>query len=367
MKDLKPYLERLNNGEALEAVQADFVKDFADVSAAEIVAGEEALIAEGADPNQLTRLCDVHSAMFHGDQNEEELPLAKNATTKGHPLYILSKENDEILKRLDQVMDTIRNHGDVVDALEQLLPVNDHYDKKDELLLSTLLYHNVTGPSNVMWNVDGEIRKTLKKLVLSEDKPETIEVIMLVNRMKEMIFKENRILFPLTEAHFTKEEWTSITHDMDRFGYAYISERPYVLDDEPKQTNNGFGLSMDDARITLPTGSMTLKELATILDALPLELTFIDKNNLNRYFSSDSSLFPRPLTALNHPVFDCHPPKVIPVVKKVIGQLKSGEKDVVSFTAMKKGHKVHVRYLALRHEGEYLGVLEAVERLDDLD
>ena len=74
MKDLKPYLERLNNGEALEAVQADFVKDFADVSAAEIVAGEEALIAEGADPNQLTRLCDVHSAMFHGDQNEEELP-----------------------------------------------------------------------------------------------------------------------------------------------------------------------------------------------------------------------------------------------------------------------------------------------------
>jgi DUF438 domain-containing protein len=152
---------------------------------------------------------------------------------------------------------------------------------------------------------------------------------------------------------------------MDRFGYCYISERPYVLDAPQKKST--LGVSMDDARITLPTGSMTVKELAAILDTLPFELTFIDKDNTNRYFSSDSTLFPRPMTALNHPVFDCHPPKVIPIVKKVINQLKSGEKDVISFTAMKKGHKVHVRYMALRHEGEYLGVLEVVEPLDDLD
>ena len=70
------------------------------------------------------------------------------------------------------------------------------------------------------------------------------------------------------------------------------------------------------------------------------------------------------LRAAGHSVYDCHPPKVVPMVKGLIEKLRSGEKDSLGFETVKKGKKARVRYLAVRdREGAYLGTLEVVEEL----
>jgi DUF438 domain-containing protein len=123
---------------------------------------------------------------------------------------------------------------------------------------------------------------------------------------------------------------------------------------------------LDEAHLHLPGGELTLKELAGILKTLPLELTFIDRDNVARYFK-DGELFPRPTSELGHDVFDCHPPKARPIVETVLDELRSGKQDSVSFVADKHGRKAYVRYLAVRgQQGEYLGTLEAVEDISEI-
>ncbi len=128
------------------------------------------------------------------------------------------------------------------------------------------------------------------------------------------------------------------------------------------------GSDQEDGTIRMAGGSLTKEQLEGILRVLPLELTFIDDNNINRYFSENSELLPRPMSALGHSVFDCHPAQAQAMVERVIGQLKSGEKDRLSMRAVKRGKKAMVSYIAVRDaEGKYLGVLETVQDLSSFE
>jgi DUF438 domain-containing protein len=176
--------------------------------------------------------------------------------------------------------------------------------------------------------------------------------------MKEMRFKEEKILFPLAEKKFTAEEWQDIYADLSRFGYAWLDEVPVWKQAVKKQICPG----MENGRILLSTGQITVKELEGILNTIPLELTFINAKDENAYFSKEGNLFPRALSALGHQVYECHPSKAVPMVRNVISQLRSGDKNEISFITAKKGRNVFVRYLAVKdEEGNYLGTLEAVE------
>ena len=76
MKDrvevLKSYLQRLGKGESLESVRADFVKEFAEVDATEIMKAEQQMMKEGTPITEVQKLCDVHAALFHGMTQEEK-------------------------------------------------------------------------------------------------------------------------------------------------------------------------------------------------------------------------------------------------------------------------------------------------------
>lgn len=409
---LKAYIERLNRGESLEDVQKDFRDSFGSVDAADIVEAEKKMIQGGTPVAQVQKLCDLHSALFHGNtrrerisnaenavarslrmkkalertpQDASSMPSAESAQIKGHPLNILSRENDEFLKRLDTLQSLLRQKADaraVLESLKDLSESGAHYDKKDELILPPLKRHGVQGPADVMWNVDGELRKAGKDAVLKLEKvadssdqavPQelTEEIKKFATRMKEMIFKEDKILFPLAEKNFTADEWQMIDRDMPRFGYAWIKDIPkWDGAEKPGKENPSVVLpdgSAQQAEIKLPGGTLSLSELEGIFRTLPAELTFIDAGDTNRYFSEDSSLFPRAMSALGHSVYECHPPRAVPVVRNVIGQLRSGEKDVISFVTNKHGRKAFVRYMAVRSgEGEYLGTLEVVEDITDI-
>ena len=115
----------------------------------------------------------------------------------------------------------------------------------------------------------------------------------------------------------------------------------------------------------MPGGHLTLAQLTAMLNTLPLEITFVDADNINRYFNEGPKVFKRPSMAINREVFTCHPPKIEPMVRSIIEDLRSGRRDQVPMWLEKNGHATLVNYMAVRDgDGNYVGTVEVVQDME---
>lgn len=352
---LKSYIERVSKGEDLEAVRSDFVKNFKDVSSKEIVAAEESLIKSGLPLEKVQKLCDIHSALFHESNiiDESQKDLEK---IPGHPLNILSLEN----KKIKSLADGVKDGEDKLKKISDLLKINSHYGKKAGLIYPLLkTKYKISGPSDVMWTVDDEIRRDLSKIIKANSyNPEDLNKIL--DSVYEMIYKEENILFPLLKENFTGEEWNKIYGDLGEYGLDLVDELPLWKDYKPKEISPKEKIS--SGSLDFETGSLKLNEAMQILRTLDAELTFIDKDDLVRFYSEgEDKIFPRPKSCLNRDVTSCHPPKVVPMVKSLLDDFKNKRKDRLVVCRNIKGKKILVKYLAVYEDGEYIGTLETVE------
>ncbi len=352
---LKSYIERVSKGEDLEAVRSDFVKNFKDVSSNEIVAAEESLIKSGLPLEKVQKLCDIHSALFHESNiiDESQKDLEK---IPGHPLNILSLEN----KKIKSLADGVKEGEDKLKKISDLLKINSHYGKKAGLIYPLLkTKYNISGPSDVMWAVDDEIRRDLSKIIKANSYNQE-ELNKILDRVYEMIYKEESILFPLLKENFTEEEWNKIYGDLGEYGLDLVGELPLWKDYKPKEISPKEKIS--SGSLDFETGSLKLNEAMQILRTLDAELTFIDKDDLVRFYSEgEDKIFPRPKSCLNRDVTSCHPPKVVPMVKSLLDDFKNKRKDRLVVCRNIKGKKILVKYLAVYEDGEYIGTLETVE------
>ena len=110
------------------------------------------------------------------------------------------------------------------------------------------------------------------------------------------------------------------------------------------------------------------EKLETILDALPVEVSFVDENDAVRYYSKgDKRIFKRTPAVIGRKVRDCHPPKSLHKVEQVISDLKSGKRDAAEFWIDLGGRKIYIRYFAVRDkDGKYLGTLEVTQDITDI-
>lgn len=352
---LKSYIERLSKGEDLEAVRSDFVKNFKDVSSKEIVHAEQELIMSGLPLEKVQKLCDIHSALFHESNivDESQKDLEK---IPGHPLNILSLEN----KKIKFLADEVKNSEDKLAKIRDLLKINSHYGKKAGLIYPLLkTKYNVSGPSDVMWAVDDEIRSDLSRIVKTNSYDEE-SLNKLLDRVYEMIYKEENILFPLLKENFTEEEWNKIYGDFEEYGLDLLDDVPLWKDYKPKEI---LPEEVSCGSLEFETGSLKIKEALQIFRTLDAELTFIDKDDFVRYYSEGKDkIFPRPKSCLNRDVASCHPPKVVPMVKSLLDDFKSKKRDRLVVCRDIKGKKILVKYLAVYDEaGAYMGTLETVE------
>ena len=108
--------------------------------------------------------------------------------------------------------------------------------------------------------------------------------------------------------------------------------------------------------------------LEAILDALPVEVSFVDDADTVRYYSKgDKRIFRRTPAVIGRKVQDCHPPKSLHKVEQVISDLKSGKRDVAEFWIDLNGRKIYIRYFAVRDKaGKYLGTLEVTQDITDI-
>ena len=126
-EQIKGYLKRLGDGESLENVKKDFVKEFNDVNPIEIMEAEQALIAEGTPISEVSKLCDVHSALFHGAtksaiadmRKDRESIFNKLAMISGHPLNTFVKENKAIQQVIDDIKENITSGHIDIKALKE--------------------------------------------------------------------------------------------------------------------------------------------------------------------------------------------------------------------------------------------------------
>lgn len=404
-KLLKNYVARLSEGEDLESVREDFVKNFKNVDAAEIAKAEQELIQGGTKISDVQRLCDVHSALFHGATREEQIANAEEAVMEslnkkgsekmtaqeaaeipGHPVQVFMTENEKIHSLAEDVKDALSKDTDTSSLLEKasaLRTVTVHYARKGDLIYPLLnKTYNFSGPSNVMWGVDDEIRDELKSLTGEDtDASDFRERLNKVTvRAEEMVYKENNILYPLCLENFSTEDWMRIYYEMPSYdtlltdGYP-VWEEAEKRRSELKTVGGKTGSRIHEAEeahdpetssgmITLGSGHMNPEQILAVLDTIPMEITFVDEDNINRFFNDGEKLFKRPDMAIDREVFSCHPPKFEKMVRNILDSFRSGERDHVDVWMTKGGEPVLVKYMAVKDKkGKYLGTLECVQNM----
>ena len=386
---LKDYLKRLVNGEDLESVKKDFVQNFSDVEASEIMKAEQELIKEGTPITEVQKLCDVHSALFHGLTKEEKIANAEKAVeeslkkeersemkimpdayvrkhelakalreTKGHPLYSFTEENEKFSKEISDIRGALEKGEDVSKKISDFRQIAIHYAKKGDLIYPLLkVRYEISGPSDVMWTVDDEIRDELAAIdkESNHDEEWINRVQAVLTRADEMIYKENNILFPICAVNFTVEEWYGIYEDAKDYALVYgIENRWEEAEKYVQDKKNRHKAAINEGEIVMGGGHMSVAQLEAMLNTLPIEITFID-NNINRFFNEGAKVFKRPGMAIDREVFSCHPPKIEPMVRSIIESFKNHTRDSVPVWMEKQGKPFLVTYYAVRDKkGIYL-------------
>ncbi len=120
--------------------------------------------------------------------------------------------------------------------------------------------------------------------------------------------------------------------------------------------------------ITFGTGSMTRDELEAMLNSLPIDITFVDKEDTVRYYSQPKErLFPRAKAIIGRKVQQCHPEKSISLINQILDDLRSGKRNFAEFWVDVKGRKIHIRYFTVRDSaGIYLGCVGVDQDITDI-
>jgi uncharacterized protein len=377
-KVLKELIMELHNGKTVEEVKERFGQLIEGVSATEISAMETALIRDGMPVTEVQRLCDVHAAVFKGSIEEIHRP-EKEEDNPGHPVFTFRAENRAIERLLQRKIrpalnafiedDNSGKHEELIQAMMQLLELDKHYLRKENLLFPYMEKYGITAPPKVMWGVDDEIRVDVKDALQAVkeykgDKRSLGEKVeAALGRVEEMIFKEENILFPMVLDTLSEDEWLKIAKESGEIGYCLYEPkqvwRPIKVNVEEKVQQQGEAPA-GEGYISFETGLMSQEEIEAVFNTLPVDITFVDKDGAVKFFTQGKErIFPRTKAVIGRQVSNCHPPASVHIVEEIVEDLKAGKKDHEDFWIKMKDRYVQIRYFAVRDkEGNFLGVLE---------
>jgi uncharacterized protein len=383
LRTLKQIIKRLHAGEAPEQVRGSLKKLVGETDYSEIMAMEQELIAEGMPVQEIQGMCDLHSQVTR----DVLVQLAPAQVPPGHPADTMRRENDalrEVLTRMQHAMNRLLETAEGEDpqpavldwrqALNDLQDIDKHYQRKEHLIFTCLERHGITGPSKVMWGKDDEIRDLLKELssALRRGDAGLAELKVLAatagaaaaGAVREMIYKEEQILLPMCLRTFTEEQWGEIWASSPRYGWCLVEPRQGY---RPAEEHTQAAPSIRDG-VPLPTGTLALEQLTAIFSALPVDLTFVDADDRVAFFSEGPSrVFARSRAIIGRKVQNCHPPRSVEVVDRILEDFRAGRQNVAEFWIPFMGRFVHIRYFAVRSEdGRYLGTLEVTQDVTNI-
>jgi len=121
-------------------------------------------------------------------------------------------------------------------------------------------------------------------------------------------------------------------------------------------------------RLQFETGSLSKVEIESILNTLPVDITFVDRDDTVKYFSQGKKrIFTRTKAIIGRKVQLCHPQKSVHIVNRILEAFKTGKKDVAEFWIQKNNRIIYIRYFAVKDkDGKYLGTLEVTQDITDI-
>ncbi len=383
IRQLKAIIKDLHAGAPEADVRRRLKEIVRETDSTEIAAMEQELIADGMPVEEVQTMCDSHAAVL----KEISVEPAVRDVEPGHPIDTFQRENAairELTARLRERLDRctrLPEHHPIDDELTdlrhgvgELMDVDKHYQRKENLVFPCLERHFIFGPSKVMWAKDDEVRELLKDVertlkasgVSAGEFALVVETVVLpaLEAVDSMVQKEEQVLLPMAHDTLTEREWGEIWLGSAEFGWCLVEPRegyrPPVAAEEKRKAR----VAPDEA-LMFPTGGLTPEQLLGIFRMLPVDVTFVDADDRVRFFSEGGDrVFARSKAIIGRKVQHCHPPKSVDVVERIVGDFRAGRQHVAEFWIQLRGRFVHIRYFAVRDEhGEYLGTLEVTQDL----
>ncbi len=385
---MKSLIRQLHKGiTSPEQVQHQLEALLEEADYSDVFLMEVQLIEEGIDQKEIQRLCDVHTKVLRKQLDKQKTPEA----TRGHPLHTFQQENRAIenaISTLEGLFDQVRKMDDTTDAttifhmihahFNSLMDIDKHYRRKENLLFPYFEKREISGPPAVMWGKHDEVREMLKDSIngLSGAKPVLasegkvfidLALILALEQVKEMIYKEEKVLFPMSSELLTDSEWYEIYLQSDEIGYCLYDPQD-KWEPEDREEMPPPQMTAQKGKVKLPTGAFSVEELTRVLNTLPVDISFVDREDIVRYFSQTKDrIFHRSRAILGRKVQYCHPPSSVHVVEQIVKDFKSGAQDTVSFWIQIRDKFVLISYYAVRDENDqYLGTLEVTQDITDL-
>jgi hypothetical protein len=382
MVDIK--LDFLNNVITLDEAKKRMASAVDKVTAQEFAVSEQHLQSFGITDDMLAERMDEILKIYEGILVSTELSLPE-----GHPIRTYQDENAEITKLLN-TMDEMLNKKFIknqwLEIYDKLTQYNVHLSRKQNQLFSALEKKGFDKPSKVMWTLDNNIKSAISKSksLLNDNKDnEFLELQKdIIEMIRDMIVKENEILFPTAVDLLTTEDFINMRIGDDEIGYCLIDNPPIFgnansiseninidnseLLKDLKEVLNKHGISTgskENEVLNVSQGLLTLEQINLIFKHLPVDLSYTDENDIVKFYSDTKHrIFPRSPGVIGRQVQNCHPRESVHVVEKMIEAFKSGEHDSAEFWLEIDEKFIYIIYNAVRNEnGNFKGVLEMMQ------
>ena len=373
---VKKIIKDLHSGLSAEEAKEQFERQVGDITSIDIAEIEQELLDEGElTADEIKKFCNVHSLLFQSSLEKVEIKEEDPV----HPVNLFISENRKIEELVSELKETLKQtekrqtneiKNNLMSALEKLKDINIHFVRKEQQLFPYLEKHGFRGPTEVMWGKDDEVRDLIRESITCVNSAQDIDSLKkcqqdnidpLIEEVEGMIFREENILFPTALEILSSQEWGSILKESDQVGYCYI-ERPNEVDEliAKLQDSSEEETTFEDGEIKFPTGELDLKELTYLMNTLPVDITFVDKDDRAKYFTDNAErVFVRTRQILGRKVENCHPPKSLDKVEAIVNDFKNGERDYADFWLNFEGKFVYIIFKPIRdNQGNYLGTAE---------
>ena len=331
------------------------------------------------------------------------LVRAENEYPENHPLWAyleeinavekIALEADELLKQ-DKF---IKNPW--LGVFDSLAEWRIHLSRKQNQLYPMLENHGFDRPTRIMWTFDDGVRDSISSsyALLREDKYEEFlaSVPETLAKLRDLNSKELEVLLPTSYKLLSDEEFVRMSKNDHEIGYAIIDPPglyvvPGINDSAAQLNANNSGQNgavsneflndlagllskyvgpiggaavSKDAVLDVATGKLTLEQINLLFRHLPVDLSYVDENELVKFYSdTPHRIFPRSANVIGREVKNCHPAKSVHVVEEIVEKFRSGEQNQAEFWINKPGLFIYVIYTAVRDEnGKFRGVLEMMQ------
>ena len=374
---IKTLIRALHTGADPEQMTKRFQQVIHGVSSTELAKIEEELIEEGMPREEVRRLCDVHLSVFREALEQEEV-----IAPPGHPINIQMEEHkillryaQDLARSAQRVLDADSLDGELARIVEIEAALKDsesHYVREENVIFPYLEKHGVHQPPAIMWMEHDQIRAIKKSIygVLAARQGMVVgefaeqlsgAAVTLAEMLSSHFYKENKILFPTALRVFEESEWPEIRSEFDELGYcSFTPERPPLAGMLAEVVTAEAEV---EGLVRFATGTLSLAAIEAIFSTLPVDITFVDKDDRVRFFNqAKDRIFPRAKAIIGRTVQRCHPQKSVGVVTRILDDFRHGRRDAAEFWLELSGRFVHIRYFAVRDRaGEYLGCLEVMQ------